>query len=212
MYINVGVLSILETADLTSQATGYIADVSTTNPDGSVAIEQITYIKQGYTNPPLKFSKVKSGSPLVSGKVGRGGQEVQLRRNYYMPFLGSRNLSEHFNNVVDKAIYFDSNTPNTLGDGTVITQEQAYNVGDVLLQNNPKEYNRAGHIVTEKNGSFVGNNAFAVIPIILAGTTAQRPTTNLTRGMMYYDYTLGKPIWVHETVSQIWHDATGAVV
>lgn len=41
------------------------------------------------------------------------------------------------------------------------------------------------------------------------GTTENRPTENLTVGQMYFDTTLGKPIWYK---SDGWIDATGSVV
>lgn len=40
-----------------------------------------------------------------------------------------------------------------------------------------------------------------------SGTTAQRPVENLWAGRMYFDTTLGKPIWY---LSGGWVDATGA--
>lgn len=46
------------------------------------------------------------------------------------------------------------------------------------------------------------------------GTTAQRPTTGLYPGRMFFDTSLGangKPIWVNKTGSG-WVDATGASV
>ena len=41
------------------------------------------------------------------------------------------------------------------------------------------------------------------------GTTAERPVKAVT-GQMYYDTTLGKPVWHH--ASGIWKDAAGATV
>ena len=43
------------------------------------------------------------------------------------------------------------------------------------------------------------------------GTTAARPTTDLTVGQFYFDTTLGKPIWYGGT-GPSWVDATGASV
>lgn len=42
-----------------------------------------------------------------------------------------------------------------------------------------------------------------------SGTTANRPTSMLWTGRMFFDTTLGKPIW-YKTVG--WVDATGAAV
>lgn len=45
------------------------------------------------------------------------------------------------------------------------------------------------------------------------GTTADRPTKGLWPGRVYYDQTLGKPVWVDQVGPPIvWHDASGAVV
>jgi hypothetical protein len=41
------------------------------------------------------------------------------------------------------------------------------------------------------------------------GTTAERPARAVT-GQMYYDTSLGKPVWRH--ASGVWKDAAGATV
>ena len=41
------------------------------------------------------------------------------------------------------------------------------------------------------------------------GTTAERPVKAVT-GQMYYDTTLGKPVW--RNASGVWRDAAGVVV
>ena len=43
-------------------------------------------------------------------------------------------------------------------------------------------------------------------------TTANRPVTNLFVGRMYFDSTLGKPIWLKSVTPTVWVDATGASV
>lgn len=47
------------------------------------------------------------------------------------------------------------------------------------------------------------------IPIIGSGTSAFRPSVSVAQGTMYFDTTLGKPIWYNGTN---WVDATGATV
>ncbi|HWI85708.1 MAG TPA: hypothetical protein VNT42_05210 [Sphingomonas sp.] len=42
-----------------------------------------------------------------------------------------------------------------------------------------------------------------------SGTTAERPARAVT-GQIYYDTTIGKPIWRH--ASGVWKDAAGATV
>jgi hypothetical protein len=45
-----------------------------------------------------------------------------------------------------------------------------------------------------------------------SGTTATRPTKGLYIGQMYYDTTLGLPVWVHAiSPAIIWHNAAGGV-
>lgn len=44
---------------------------------------------------------------------------------------------------------------------------------------------------------------------VLSGPTTNRPKENLIEGMTYYDTTLGKPIYLHNVSSKIWHDASG---
>ena len=45
-----------------------------------------------------------------------------------------------------------------------------------------------------------------------SGTTADRPTSGLWVGRMYFDTTLGKPVWVKSLSPVTWVDATGASV
>lgn len=54
------------------------------------------------------------------------------------------------------------------------------------------------------------NSVFNVCnALTMSGTTANRPTVGLWTGRMFFDLTLGKPIWF-KTVG--WVDATGAGV
>ena len=77
--------------------------------------------------------------------------------------------------------------------------------------------------ITEKSGTFqtgeqiqMVSESFWVyadylyIPIINSGETTTRPTQNLVIGQMYFDTTLGKPIWYKG--SSKWVDATGTEV
>ncbi len=46
-----------------------------------------------------------------------------------------------------------------------------------------------------------------------SGTTANRPTSNLWIGRIYYDTTLGYPVWVHSVGPPVvWHNGAGAAV
>lgn len=66
--------------------------------------------------------------------------------------------------------------------------------------------------------SFPWANFFASVHRICfaltqSGTTANRPTKILWVGRMYYDTTLGLPIWVNATTpAVVWKDAAGNTV
>lgn len=61
--------------------------------------------------------------------------------------------------------------------------------------------------------AWFGSIQFWLFPIGQFGTTAKRPTTNLYIGRIYYDTTLGYPVWVHQvSPSIIWHNGAGAAV
>jgi hypothetical protein len=60
------------------------------------------------------------------------------------------------------------------------------------------------------NGFTIGlNSNIVALNIPSSGTTAARPTTSLQVGQMYFDITLGIPIWWDGTN---WVDATGTTV
>lgn len=45
-----------------------------------------------------------------------------------------------------------------------------------------------------------------------SGATAERPSTGLWIGRMFFDSTLGKPVWVKSVKPAVWVDASGVVV
>ena len=57
----------------------------------------------------------------------------------------------------------------------------------------------------EKIGLFAGT-------LDESGTTANRPTTKLWVGRMYFDTTLGYPIWIKSLGPTVWVDAAGTTV
>lgn len=65
-----------------------------------------------------------------------------------------------------------------------------------------------GDTLVYKGKTQIGNSTYSNIQSIGYGTTAQRPSTPVD-GYMYWDTTLGKPIW---RVGNGWKDATGANV
>ena len=67
-------------------------------------------------------------------------------------------------------------------------------------------------VITVPWGQWLSLVQGSVSSIRQSGTTANRPTSVLWIGRVFYDTTLGKPIWVHSVNPTVWHDAAGGVV
>jgi len=52
----------------------------------------------------------------------------------------------------------------------------------------------------------------SVVAVRQSGTTANRPAVGLWIGRVYFDETLGLPVWVKSVNPSVWVDATGATV
>ncbi len=52
----------------------------------------------------------------------------------------------------------------------------------------------------------------SVVSVRQSGTTANRPVDGLWIGRVYFDETLGLPVWVKSVNPSVWVDATGATV
>ncbi|WP_248343567.1 hypothetical protein [Anaeromyxobacter paludicola] len=59
-------------------------------------------------------------------------------------------------------------------------------------------------------GGLMAQGHVPLLDEVLAVPTANRPTKELSPGMMIFDTTLGKPIW--RSLAGGWVDATGSVV
>lgn len=57
---------------------------------------------------------------------------------------------------------------------------------------------------------FFTTSAQLLTAMTQSGTTANRPTTLLWTGRMYFDTTLGQPVWYDPSSATDWSDATGA--
>lgn len=150
------------------------------------------------------------------------GGSVKSRYNEKIAYIGMD--TQQTGGVVDpkgpstmraNAIYFGlGDSRAALVDGTSL-QYNAYAMkGDILLSQKPAEIGAAGWIQCEDVSGVSGANwisgTFKKIPVVMAGTTAQRPTYyTADAGMMYFDTTLNKPIW---WTGGSWRDATGANV
>ena len=109
------------------------------------------------------------------------------------------------------AIFTDCTTSPSLGsDGTSYNWKTPAKQGDWFIENKPGEKNVAAYVLLEDGGTSQGINDAkrAPIPLILSGNTASRPSSYI-RGGVYFDTTLGKPIWY---TGSAWVDATGTQV
>lgn len=66
--------------------------------------------------------------------------------------------------------------------------------------------------VTEGWRNFFMSTFTICSALTMSGTTAQRPTRPLWVGRMYFDTTLGLPIWVRSLSPTVWVNAAGGVV
>lgn len=76
---------------------------------------------------------------------------------------------------------------------------------------NPLQVNGTSAVWTKPWGNWLTQVWQVVFASAQSGTTANRPTTNLWPGRVYFDTTLGYPIWVNAAGTG-WVDATGAGV
>lgn len=214
-HIKVDSLNILDQAEITGNS--YLLDVGNASAVGTLDIGTLTYYKNyagGTTNPRLMYSKTK-GNAVSVGRLGVMGGNINYRRNKLMPFIGSYGVANSvLTGNVDKAIYLDNADKTHMSDGTDISLEPKYNIGDVALVNNPKSMNTLGYSITDNTAGsalYVTNCAFAEIPINIVCTTATRPTSNLFVGLTVLDTTLNKQI-TRNGANSAWVDGSATVV
>lgn len=210
-------LAINETQAITGNS--YLFKASEGGKRISTNVDNIVYYKNhtGNNNSRLKMwnvategytqHKFRSGCVDFTYQVLAGGQ--------IMPHIGTLNGGQGGvvnNNALTtsdevpngKAIYMDTEGQYTVH-GNVSAQYQIKpQVGDLHLFNDPLSKSGLGFVVTSVNGNIT---TFKQIPLILAGTTENRPT-NRPNGTCYFDTTLKKPIW-WDGDSWIWRNASG---
>lgn len=150
------------------------------------------------------------------------GGSVKSRYNEKIAYIGMD--TQQTGGIVDpkgpstmraNAIYFGlGDSRAALVDGTNLSSNAYAMKGDILLSQKPAEIGAAGWVqcddVSSTPGATWTSGTFKKIPVVMAGTTAQRPTYyTADAGMMYFDTTLNKPIW---WTGGSWRDATGASV
>jgi hypothetical protein len=143
----------------------------------------------------------------VSFDRGNRRPFIGANRTYWNPLDGTLGI---YGDQV-KAIYLDSYGSIDAG-GVAGATNYAGSIppskGDLFIENDPAVNMVAGYICTFV-GADVGLSNALPIPLLLAGTTAQRPTVPASKvGVMYFDTTLNKPVWWN---GSSWRDATGSV-
>lgn len=83
-------------------------------------------------------------------------------------------------------------------------------VGDVFINSSPLDKLQVfGWTRVEQTGTSLRSGTNLYVPFILSGPSLNRPTGKTVVGMMYFDTTLGKPIWWNGST---WVDANGVDV
>lgn len=207
--LKVGVLSIVENKHIAGNS--YLFSAENINNYSSLDLGEINYYKNysGDENPKLLYTK-QAPNTFSTGKIAVAGSDINVRRNLNMPYLGSRGLSKSLSApFCDKAIYLDNASTTRDSQNTDLQYEQKYNIGDILLINDPLSMNILGYVVTGNQGKFVKDCNFAEIPIILRGSSSERPKNDLYIGLCFYDTTLRKPVWWD---GSNWKDALGNLI
>lgn len=103
--------------------------------------------------------------------------------------------------------------PTTGSDNTDLQWENGGILNGFYLNSNIAEHKVLGWARESQTSNILRDGTNRYIPLILSGTTAQRPTWQIV-GMQYFDTTIGKPIWCKTAspTSPVWVDATGATV
>jgi hypothetical protein len=167
-----------------------IKDTYATYASSGGASSNVT-LKGGYNTPINLFQGIKR--PYIG--LNRRAQE-----------LDEFNATPKYN---AKAIFLScKDSPFTDADGTDLQFDAHGNQGDIFLVDDPKKNGILGWVITVDSASTNGplrDCAFAIIPITMVGTTANRPSSPQI-GAQYFDTDVGKPIWWN---GSNWVDATG---
>ena len=172
--------------------------VSTDNPNSSMRIFAPTLAdgdtKKGYSTDFL----LRSGGQVITGVDTQINFGTYLDPYHVAPFMRG---TAFVHNI--------TTSPLTRVDGASLQFERGGAVGDVWLSKSPGTIRGLGWVNIAQSGPFVNDGTYMKIPYVDQGSTALRPSSQRAIGQMYFDTTLGKPIWWFGTV---WVDATGATV
>lgn len=218
-FISVDGLSILETAYVGADNNSYVFEVAGNEVTKvCTSLKDFYYYKNydGIDNPRMTLWK---NTPQV--RMNQRLSNPAMEFDYWVtsdkkvyPLLGgyhptdSNYGSVNSDDLIEgKTIRLDAKSKFNTENNTSIQYTGKTNVGDLFLYNDPKNMNALGYTVSEKNGAFDWYSK--QVPIVLSGATSARPTSNLYKGLAYFDETLNKPIWYNGSA---WKDATGNTV
>lgn len=139
-----------------------------------------------------------------------GGRLAYIGRDTE-PTSGLVNNKDINNPVKANAIFFGlGNSYIQREDGTNLQYARHNMQGDILLSRNPATIGGIGWIQSQTTDGNWSTGKYLKIPVIMSGTTEERPTTNLMAGQMYFDTTLGYPIWFKS--GSTWVNSSGTSV
>ena len=156
--------------------------------------------QQRYSTPTAQFNYSVTDDlniyPFIGGYYGDN-----------LPYESMGGSINEANISSTKTLWLDCETKYTTSKGSNIRYTSQHHMGDVQFYNNPKSMNALGLSVIESVNSYTWETT--EIPIILRGATTDRPSSNLYKGLQYFDETLGIPIWYNGTV---WINSSGTQV
>ncbi|AOI31139.1 hypothetical protein BFQ28_15400 [Citrobacter freundii] len=183
------------------QSTGYLYDVIASS-----------YLTLGVKMPDgFTLAGNRSEGVVFTGQFGDDVRHFK-NDNMVLDWLGRYDAyGKPYSAAFPKAIHMNSyGQPRRAGADGSVNNDYAVkpNRGDIYLENNPAANPSAGYIILNPGSGTLQDATYASIPIRIGGTTAQRPATP-PQTTMYFDTTLGKPVWYYGTG---WVDATGALM
>lgn len=174
-------------------------------------------VEIGYVSSDWTFTDQWGNSADTDGFaiIANKNAPVALRQAGARAYLGLDRKAQGKDTLDDGgivhsvAIFLDCDgEPRYTSDGTDRRYQVGAKVGDWFIEGDPATNWAAGYVVTQESADLNAVKPKA-IPLVLSGTTAQRPTIpagTVRVGISYFDTTLGKPIWWDGSG---WVDATG---
>lgn len=190
----------------------------------TTSVKNIRYYHNytGDNNPRIKMWNSRPGyqcGQRLSSQTQSFNYLVTGDNNSIYPFIGgyyneTDTMDERGNPVnpdnisATKTIWLDCKDQYHNEKGEEIRYTGRHKQGDIQLYNDPLARNALGLVITEYINTYTWNTK--PIPLVLTGTTEERPTQNLFIGLQYFDTTLSKPVYYKG--SNKWVDATGTEV